>query len=73
MSEHAKHRPAKHPRGRTKRYLRKKSVAARYDVDIRTVDRMARDGRIPAPKYSIAGSRYGPRTSSRRLSLPRPP
>ena len=43
MSERRKHRP--------KKYLRKKAVAVRYDVDIRTIDRMARDGRIPAPKY----------------------
>ena len=32
-----------------KTYLRKKSVAARYGVDPRTVPRMVEDGRIPAP------------------------
>jgi predicted DNA-binding transcriptional regulator AlpA len=35
----------------SKKFLRKKSVAARYDVDERTVDRMAKDGRLPPPKY----------------------
>ena len=39
-----------------KKYLRKASVAARYDVDERTVDRMRDDGRIPPPKY-LPGSR----------------
>jgi hypothetical protein len=34
-----------------KSYLRKKRVAARYDVDERTVDRMKLDGRIPPPVY----------------------
>jgi predicted DNA-binding transcriptional regulator AlpA len=41
---------------RSKRYLRKTAVAERYSVDERTVDRMAKDGRIPAPKY-LPGSR----------------
>jgi hypothetical protein len=36
---------------RSKRYLRKRAVAKRYDVDKRTVDRMKQDGRIPAPVY----------------------
>jgi hypothetical protein len=39
-----------------KKYLRKAGVAARYDVDERTVDRMKLDGRIPLPKY-LPGSR----------------
>jgi hypothetical protein len=39
-----------------KRFLRKQSVADRYDVNERTVDRMAKDGRIPLPKY-LPGSR----------------
>lgn len=34
-----------------KRYLRKQSVAQRYDVDERTVDRMKDDGRLPKPIY----------------------
>jgi predicted DNA-binding transcriptional regulator AlpA len=34
-----------------KRYLRKRAVAERYSVDGRTIDRMARDGRLPAPIY----------------------
>ena len=34
-----------------KQFLRKKSVANRYGVDERTVDRMANDGRLPKPKY----------------------
>jgi predicted DNA-binding transcriptional regulator AlpA len=34
-----------------RQYLRKRSVAARYGVDIRTVDRMRDDKRIPPPKY----------------------
>jgi len=33
----------------SKRYLRKNSVAARYDVNPRTIPRMVADGRIPAP------------------------
>jgi hypothetical protein len=37
-------------------YLRKAKVAARYDVNIRTVDRMARDGRLPLAIY-LPGSR----------------
>jgi len=32
-----------------KQYLRKKAVADRYQVNVRTVDRMAEDGRIPPP------------------------
>jgi hypothetical protein len=44
-------------RGRSyRRGLRKHSVAERYDVDERTVDRMKLDGRIPPPKY-LPGSR----------------
>lgn len=35
----------------SKRYLRKQSVAERYDVDERTVDRMKDDGRLPKPHY----------------------
>jgi predicted DNA-binding transcriptional regulator AlpA len=34
-----------------KKFLRKQSVAERYDVDARTVDRMKDDGRIPKPIY----------------------
>jgi predicted DNA-binding transcriptional regulator AlpA len=34
-----------------KRFLRKQSVAERYDVDERTVDRMKSDGRLPQPIY----------------------
>ena len=41
---------------RGRQYLRKRGVATRYAVDERTVDRMARDGRIPPPKY-LPGSR----------------
>ena len=39
-----------------KKYLRKAKVARRYDVNVRTVDRMAADGRIPPPIY-LPGSR----------------
>jgi hypothetical protein len=35
----------------SKKFLRKQSVADRYDVDERTVDRMKQDGRIPPPIY----------------------
>jgi hypothetical protein len=35
----------------SKKWLRKKSVAERYEVDERTVDRMKEDGRIPKPTY----------------------
>jgi predicted DNA-binding transcriptional regulator AlpA len=34
-----------------KNYLRKRGVAERYSVDVRSIDRMSRDGRIPPPKY----------------------
>jgi predicted DNA-binding transcriptional regulator AlpA len=33
----------------SKQYLRKAAVAKRYQVHERSVDRMARDGRIPKP------------------------
>ena len=37
---------------RAKRYLRKKSVRARYgDVCNKTVERMVLDGRLPPPEY----------------------
>jgi predicted DNA-binding transcriptional regulator AlpA len=35
----------------SKQFLRKAQVAARYQVHERSVDRMARDGRIPQPIY----------------------
>ena len=35
----------------SKKYLRKQSVAERYGIDERTVDRMKTDGRLPAPTY----------------------
>jgi hypothetical protein len=34
-----------------KTYLRKRAVAARYGVNVRTVDRWAEDGRLPPPIY----------------------
>jgi len=40
----------------SRKYLRKRGVAERYAVDIRTIDRMHSDGRIPPPKY-LPGSR----------------
>jgi predicted DNA-binding transcriptional regulator AlpA len=40
----------------SKRYLRKRDVAARYGAHERSVDRMCRDGRIPRPLY-LPGSR----------------
>jgi hypothetical protein len=33
------------------RFLRKAQVAARYGVNIRTVERMTIDGRLPAPTH----------------------
>lgn len=36
-------------RGRV--YLRKRSVAARYDITIRTLDRWVRDGVLPPPVF----------------------
>jgi predicted site-specific integrase-resolvase len=33
------------------KFLRKAAVAERYGVNPRTVDRMWRDGRLPAPVY----------------------
>ena len=41
----------KHHKHKSKKYLRKKSVAERYGVHERTIDRMARDKRIPPPFY----------------------
>jgi hypothetical protein len=35
----------------TKTYLRKQQVAARYATTVRNIDRMAIDGRIPAPAF----------------------
>jgi hypothetical protein len=35
----------------SKQWLRKKSVAKRYEVVERTVDRMKEDGRLPPPRY----------------------
>jgi predicted DNA-binding transcriptional regulator AlpA len=34
-----------------KHFLRKKDVAARYSVTIRTAERMVDDGRLPRPNY----------------------
>jgi predicted site-specific integrase-resolvase len=34
-----------------KKFLRKAAVAERYGVNVRTIDRMTRDGRIPQPHY----------------------
>jgi hypothetical protein len=34
-------------------YLRKKSVADRYDICPRTVDRATRAGRLPAPEFPL--------------------
>jgi hypothetical protein len=36
------------------RYLRKKEVARRYSTTPRTIERMAKDGRLPAPQYLIS-------------------
>ena len=44
------------PTGRSRRFLRKRQVAARYNVDERTVDRMAKDGRLPPYTY-LPGSK----------------
>jgi excisionase family DNA binding protein len=35
----------------SKKFLRKKAVADRYGVTIRTVERMIDDGRLPKPQY----------------------
>jgi predicted DNA-binding transcriptional regulator AlpA len=35
----------------SKRFLRKAAVAARYGVNVRTVERMILDGRLPRPHY----------------------
>jgi predicted DNA-binding transcriptional regulator AlpA len=40
----------------SRRFLRKQHVAQRYGVDVRSIDRMALDGRIPKPRY-LPGSR----------------
>ena len=44
------------PTGKSRRFLRKRQVAARYNVDERTVDRMAKDGRLPPYTY-LPGSK----------------
>jgi predicted DNA-binding transcriptional regulator AlpA len=44
------------PTGKSRRFLRKRQVAARYNVDERTVDRMAKDGRLP-PYIYLPGSK----------------
>ena len=36
---------------RPKHYLRKRAVAERYSVNVRTIERMQKDGRIPQPIY----------------------
>jgi hypothetical protein len=35
----------------SKTFLRKQQVAARYNVNTRTIDRWAEDGRLPPPIY----------------------
>jgi predicted DNA-binding transcriptional regulator AlpA len=35
----------------SKTFLRKRAVAERYGVNVRTVDRWAEDGRLPPPIY----------------------
>jgi len=48
MNKHTKHKSdARKP----KKFLRKKALAERYGVHIRTIERMWRDGRIPPPEY----------------------
>jgi hypothetical protein len=44
------------PARRGRRYLRKKQVAERYNVDERTIDRMTKDGRLP-PYIYLRGSK----------------
>jgi predicted DNA-binding transcriptional regulator AlpA len=48
--------PVAIPERRSRRYLRKRQVAARYGVDERTIDRMTKDGRLP-PYIYLPGSR----------------
>ena len=55
MNKHHKHK-------KSKKYLRKKAVAERYGVNDRTIDRMAKDKRLPAPFYLGVG-RFGMRNS----------
>jgi predicted DNA-binding transcriptional regulator AlpA len=43
--------PKSAPSTKPKRFLRKASLAERYGVNKRTVDRMVVDGRIPPPRY----------------------
>jgi predicted DNA-binding transcriptional regulator AlpA len=40
-----------------KKYLRKAAVAERYSIHQRSVERLAKEGRIPAPIY-LHGSRF---------------
>jgi predicted site-specific integrase-resolvase len=35
----------------SKKFLRKQAVAERYGINVRTVERMVLDGRLPAPVY----------------------
>ena len=43
--------PSQTHSNKSRRYHRKRGVAERYDVSERTVDRMARDGRLPPPDF----------------------
>lgn len=36
-----------------KKYLRKRAVAERYNIDPRSVERLVADGRLPAPEYPV--------------------
>ena len=38
---------------KTKRYLRKKAVAERYQIHERSVDRKAMSGQLPRPHYPV--------------------
>jgi len=41
---------------KSKQFLRKQQVAKRYNIHERSVDRMSREGRLPAPIYR--GNRF---------------
>ena len=47
---------ATHETKSTKRYLRKKQLAARYSTCVRTVDRTVEDGRLPSPDFYMGKS-----------------
>lgn len=52
------------------RFLRKKAVSERYDVTVRSVERMVEDGRLPPPVYRGEDAcRCGARPTSTKVTV----